>query len=274
MPGLQFGQGCQLKLVMAAPMTPLKRALIEKSGHDHGLEHVLASEADSVVLGSARHPARVEVTLSNPGYAIRLIRGPATLLPELVRSFKDWNHDGDVFAAVSEASLADFIRRVSALAQALPNQAAVDFETQVAQALAVLPPSDIQSTEVQRMVRQRVGQDRYRQALVDYWGGACAVTGLSLQPALRASHAKPWSDCGTDAERLDVFNGFLLSANLDALFDKYLITFSDAGGLLVSPAISYADKQTLGLASQLSLRWVATAHKPYLDYHRERFKNS
>ena len=54
--------------------------------------------------------------------------------------------------------------------------------------------------------------------MLDYWGSACAVTGLTLTPALRASHAKPWADCTTDAERLDVFNGFLLSANLDALF--------------------------------------------------------
>ena len=52
---------------------------------------------------------------------------------------------------------------------------------------AALPNADSLSTEVQRLVRQRVGQDRYRQAMLDYWGGACAVTGLTLAPALRAS---------------------------------------------------------------------------------------
>jgi predicted restriction endonuclease len=161
---------------------------------------------------------------------------------------------------------------VAALAQSLPNQAAVDFESQVAQALSVLQPEDIQSTEVQRMVRQRVGQDRYRQALVEYWGGACAVTGLSLQPALRASHAKPWADCTSDAERLDVFNGFLLSANLDALFDKFLISFSDAGTLLISPTISSADGKSLGLSEDLVLRWIAPGHLPYLAFHRSRFE--
>lgn len=253
-------------------MTPLKRTLIEKAGHDHGFEHVLPSGGDLVLLGSARHPARVEVALAPMGYAIRVIRGPSTLLPEVVRSFKDLPRDGEAFVTDSESALAQFLRRAAALAQSLPNQAAVDFETQVAQALSVLPPTDIQSTEVQRMVRQRVGQDRYRQALVDYWGGACAVTGLSIQPALRASHAKPWADCTSDAERLDVFNGFLLSANLDALFDKFLISFSDDGTLLVSPRISIADRQTLGLTGQLALRWVALEHLPYLAFHRSRFE--
>lgn len=255
-------------------MTPLKRVLIEKAGHDHGFERVLPSSADSVLMGSARHPARVEIVLLPPGYAVRVAHGPSTLLTEVVRSFEDWSRDGEAFVADSESALGQLLRRVAALAQSLPNQAAVDFEAQVAQALSALPPSDIQSTEVQRMVRQRVGQDRYRQALVDYWGGACAVTGLSLQPALRASHAKPWADCDTDQERLDVFNGFLLTANLDALFDRFLISFSDDGILLVSSLISGADMQALGLNESLTLRWVAQQHVPYIRFHRERFQHT
>ena len=55
------------------------------------------------------------------------------------------------------------------------------------------------------MVRQRVGQNKFRDAMLDYWGGACAVTGVAIPEVLRASHAKPWAECGTDAERLDVF---------------------------------------------------------------------
>lgn len=252
-------------------MTPLKRALIEKAGHDHGFEHVLPSSNAGVNLGSSRHPARVTVSLLPQGYAVALVQGPPTLLPELERSFAMLPRDGAAFVAATDADLARWLRRASALAQSLPNQAAVDFDTQVQQALASLPPTDTQSTEVQRLVRQRVGQDRYRQALLAYWGGACAVTGLSLQPALRASHAKPWADCTTDAERLDVFNGFLLSANLDALFDKFLISFTDSGELLVSLELPLIDRQLLGLDGPLKSRWVASAHIPYLAFHRDRF---
>ncbi len=252
-------------------MTPLKRALIEKAGHDHGFEHVLPADSRVVNMASARHPARVAVSLQPQGYAVALVQGPPTLLPELERSFAPWPRDGAAFVATNDAELARWLRRASALAQSLPNQAAVDFDTQVQQALAALPATDTQSTEVQRLVRQRVGQDRYRQAMLAYWSGACAVTGLTLAPALRASHAKPWADCSTDAERLDVFNGFLLSANLDALFDKFLISFSDAGDMLMSPQLSLADRQLLGLEGALKLRWVAPGHRPYLAFHRDRF---
>lgn len=99
-------------------------------------------------------------------------------------------------------------------------------------------PAGIVGTEVERMVRQRVGQNKFRDAMLDYWGGACAVTGVALPEVLRASHAKPWAECATDAERLDVFNGFLLSANLDALFDRFLISFDEQGVLVIAPALT------------------------------------
>ena len=123
------------------------------------------------------------------------------------------------------------------------------------------------------MVRQRVGQQAYRQAMLDYWGSACAVTGLALPQALRASHAKPWAECTTDTERLDVYNGFLLSAHLDALFDSFLISFSEEGLLIVSERITPPDRALmgLGLPGSLRLRWVARQHQAYLGFHRERF---
>jgi putative restriction endonuclease len=255
-------------------MTPLKRALIEKAGHDHGFEHTVSATGTAVTLGSARHPAKAEVSWAQNGYAIALVQGPATLPSELARSFDDWPLAGDAYVATTDAQLAQWLHRAALLAQSLPNQAAVDFDAQVQQALAALPTADSLSTEVQRLVRQRVGQDRYRQAMLDYWGGACAVTGLTLAPALRASHAKPWADCSTDAERLDVFNGFLLSANLDALFDKFLISFRNDGALIVSSQLSDSDCQLLGVNMELSLRWIAPGHAPYLAFHRARFSNS
>lgn len=131
--------------------------------------------------------------------------------------------------------------------------------------------STAQNTEVLRTVRQRVGQQAYRQAMLDYWGGTCAVTGLALPQALRASHAKPWAECSTDAERLDVYNGFLLSANLDALFDNFLISFTDEGVLLVSEQIDHCEREKLGLGDLMRLRWVAAQHLSYLRFHRERY---
>jgi putative restriction endonuclease len=70
-------------------MTPLKRALIEKAGHDHGFEHTVSATGTAVTLGSARHPAKAEVSWAQQGYAMALVQGPATLPSELARSFAD-----------------------------------------------------------------------------------------------------------------------------------------------------------------------------------------
>lgn len=253
-------------------MNPLQRTLIEKAGHDNGFEHVLSSDDRRVALASARHPAQVHVTALGPGFEVRLQSAPATLAHELARTFASKGGDaGPAFALPTEAALARWLRRAAALSQALPNQAVMAFEQQVQAELSAMAPPAAQNTEVLRMVRQRVGQQAYRQAMLDYWGGACAVTGLALPQALRASHAKPWAECTTDAERLDVYNGFLLSANLDALFDNFLISFTDDGELLVSDQIAQPDRKRLGLDVSMRLRWMAAPHMAYLEFHRRRF---
>ena len=131
---------------------------------------------------------------------------------------------------------------------------------------------NILTTEVEAVVKQRRGQEEYRSKLEEYWGNACAVTGIEVPVMLRASHAKPWKDCTSDAERLDPFNGFLLSANLDALFDKGYITFDDAGKLIPSSLLTPAQINQLGL-NNLTLRKLDPRHLQYLEYHhREIFK--
>ena len=252
-------------------MNPLQRALIEKAGHDNGFENVLPSGGLGVELGSARHPSKVTVTASEDGFCGAIQSGSATLAHELKRTFPVSGVPAQGFVLASEAALASGLLRAAALSQALPNQAVVAFEAQLQQELAAMPAAAAQTTEVQRMVRQRVGQQAYRQAMLDYWGGACAVTGLALPQALRASHAKPWAECASDAERLDVFNGFLLNANLDVLFDSFLVSFTSSGELLVSQTITPSDQQKLGLAADMRLRWVSAQHGPYLDFHRQRF---
>jgi hypothetical protein len=251
-------------------MNPLQRALIEKAGHDNGFEYVLPGDAQQVALASAQHPARVTVTVSGTGFEVDIDSGSATLAQELARTFTENFVGAGTFALPSEAQLARWLRRAAALSQALPNQAVMAFEQQVQAELAELPAPAAHNTEVLRMVRQRVGQQAYRQAMLNYWGSACAVTGLALPQALRASHAKPWADCETDAERLDVFNGFLLSANLDALFDQFLISFDALGGILISELIDGGTQTLLGISPTMRLRWLAKAHAPYLAHHRDR----
>lgn len=119
----------------------------------------------------------------------------------------------------------------------------------------------------------RRGQDEYRRRLDEYWGGACAVTGVTLREVLRASHAKPWCDCKSGHERLSQYNGLLLTANLDALFDKNLIAFDDTGQIMISPLISNKDQERLGISTEMKLRKISPEHLPYLRYQREKLKH-
>ncbi|WP_395600581.1 HNH endonuclease [Pseudomonas sp. B19125] len=252
-------------------MNPLQRTLIEKTGNDYGFEHVLVSDGDGVTLASACHPTRVLVILENGVYQVSFQAMSPTLLPELQRSFPLAGVESGRFMLATEAALAALLRRAASLSRALPSQAATDYQQAVAAELAELPPG-IAGTEVERLVRQRVGQNKFRDAMLNYWGGACAVTGVAILEVLRASHAKPWAECVSDAERLDVFNGFLLSANLDALFDRFLISFDDQGVLVIAPALAGLDLLRLGVVSGMKLRWVNSLHLPYLALHRTRLR--
>jgi hypothetical protein len=124
-------------------------------------------------------------------------------------------------------------------------------------------------TEREGLVISRVGQGYYRNQILSRWGNECAVTGLSITTVLIASHIHPWKDA-TDEERLDVGNGILLSPNLDALFDKHLISFEDNGNILISKLLNDSQRDVLGLDG-LSLRKVYDDMIKYLAQHRKVF---
>ncbi|OCP37071.1 HNH endonuclease [Ensifer sp. LC163] len=124
------------------------------------------------------------------------------------------------------------------------------------------------TTEAERLVVQRVGQNIFRERLMAYWQGRCPLTGIADEALLRASHIKPWKDCDSDAERLDVHNGLLLSALWDAAFDSGLASFDDAGKPLFSPS--------LGPDARALLRWqrplpLSVKHREKLAWHRAAF---
>jgi hypothetical protein len=126
------------------------------------------------------------------------------------------------------------------------------------------------TTEAERIVIQRIGQDIFRDALLDYWNGRCPMTGVTERALLRASHIKPWADC-TDAERLDVHNGLLLSALWDAAFDRGLVSFADNGTALPSPRLGAKEREALGLLKAPLLSGLHDAHRANLALHRIRY---
>ena len=130
--------------------------------------------------------------------------------------------------------------------------------------------SDVPETEKARLIRTRLGQGAFRSNLLKIWRNACAVTGCQINAVLRASHIKPWRDCENNNERLDPDNGLILSANLDTLFDRGLISFSDTGQMLIARNVSELDRKSLGLGKTLTIR-PSQRQKLYLRYHREKY---
>src|SRR6516164_7386837 len=162
------------------------------------------------------------------------------------------------------ASLTDLhgaLDRVYKLAMSLPEAPLDRFKAKTVN----LP----RTTEAERMVIQRIGQDVFRDALMDYWDGRCPMTGITEPGLLRASHIVPWADC-TDAQRLDVHNGLLLSALWDAAFDKGLVSFADNGVPLASENLSAAARSALRFDKARALPSLREAHRANLAEHRRR----
>ena len=169
------------------------------------------------------------------------------------------------FAVIDTVALHQIIQEIWNLSKELPLEAKdplVEFKNRTRNY-----PS---TTEAERQIIQRVGQDLFRELLLEYWGGQCAITGIATLSLLRASHIKPWSECESDAERLDVYNGLLLVANLDAAFDKFLVSFSEIGQIIFSDRLPLNERKLLGFHDELKLRQISHKHFPSLSWHRDR----
>lgn len=101
-----------------------------------------------------------------------------------------------------------------------------------------------------------------------YWKVRCPMTGITDPDLLRASHIKPWRDCKTDAERLDVHNGLLLSALWDAAFDKGHVSFEEEGTPIFSTKLS-AEARTHLKGENSKIQGLTDEHKLQLAWHRK-----
>uniref|UniRef100_UPI003F498725 HNH endonuclease n=1 Tax=Acinetobacter tandoii TaxID=202954 RepID=UPI003F498725 len=126
---------------------------------------------------------------------------------------------------------------------------------------------ELNKTVKQQLINARIGQGNFRKELISMWGKCCA-NGCIYIDILRASHIKPWRD-STNEERLDKFNGLLLSPNFDALFDKGLISFKDDGKILISKALSNDVRNTLGILKDTKVA-LQPSHAKYMKWHREK----
>lgn len=251
---------------MTASLSPILVSRLEKAATDNGFDQVLESECDWLVVASTHCPLRVWLGVFCDASLIAAFsqQNVSRALDEygtpVVAPLPNGAMGCRTVPTVS--ALHRLLRRALQLSRALPNELLHTFEKRV----AALPTT----TEAERLVVQRVGQNLFREGLLDLWDGRCAVTGLAVPALLRASHIKPWADCETDAERLDVYNGILLAPHLDAAFDRGLITVADDGSIVVSEALDADARAVLGLDQPLRVRGITEGHRGYLPWHRDR----
>ena len=247
-------------------LTAVTVTRLEKAATDNGFDLERERTVDWLSFASSQTSLRLWLTASGESRFLAAASRADVLdgLAGLGAVFSDLLPRGAAGAlAVSDiAALHRLLRRAFQLSRTLPDALLHVFED----ATANLP----RATEAERLVVQRIGQDVFRRGLLEYWDGRCAITGLGVTELLRASHIKPWTDCGTDAERLDVFNGLLLAPHLDAAFDAGFITIADDGMVLVSTALPPCARSSLGLDTVLTVGGLQRTHERYLPWHRAR----
>ncbi len=100
----------------------------------------------------------------------------------------------------------------------------------------------IESTEKKQLFLSRRGQGKFRANLIEEMV-CCPLTNVNDSRLLLASHIKPWAESNNE-ERLDHYNGLLLTPTFDKLFDQGLITFTNPTQILFS---SHLSEQTIEL---------------------------
>lgn len=170
------------------------------------------------------------------------------------------------FAELPGADASEFFERIR---QALEMQRPGDLDRAMGKSVGGEDSDQNPNTTREALIQARVGQGKFRQALVDMWDGKCCATGLSEPRLLRASHIVAWSS-STDTERLNPFNGLLLSAAYDAAFDNHLITLSAEGKWENVAGLSAEELEKAGLGNleQQSVNGLHSGHHGFLARHR------
>ncbi|MGU9982225.1 HNH endonuclease [Phreatobacter sp. HK31-P] len=262
MNAIELAQGLErIGFLIEPKKTKTQRATLED------LVVYIKAESHSLLLViDPKFGDRLDVLLSLPGI-FRPIPRDALLHNSSMRSFPKRIHKGsaeipygldfDVRTFEALSAFIGVLRGKSAATEASvgtnSDQADVDPQTE---------------TEATRAAR--LGQSKFRAALIERWQGKCPLTGIAMADLLRASHIKPWS-VSDNRERLDPDNGLLLAVHIDVLFDKGLISFSDAGRLIVSPRLPAAEREILQLDQERKPLVLSPGNRIFLQDHRVRY---
>lgn len=128
----------------------------------------------------------------------------------------------------------------------------------------------VKETEVQKETRKaREGQGKYREQLLEQCR-YCPFTMISDERLLIASHIKPWA-ASDDNEKIDPYNGYMLSPMFDKLFDRGYITFTENRHLILSEFISPYTWKQINVKNDTFYKQLPMDDKriEYLKFHHQ-----
>ncbi|CAB5505994.1 hypothetical protein THERMOT_2256 [Bathymodiolus thermophilus thioautotrophic gill symbiont] len=129
--------------------------------------------------------------------------------------------------------------------------------------------AEIKDTEEKKHKSQaRIGQGKYRNELLNLCP-FCPITMVSDDRLLIASHIKPWSQ-SNEMEKIDPYNGLMLTPTFDYLFDKGFLSFTNNKETILSPFLSKITYSKVGISDNKNFSsLIIEGREEYLKYHRE-----
>ena len=127
---------------------------------------------------------------------------------------------------------------------------------------------NVEGSKVNIEIRKaREGQGKYRELLLQQCH-FCPITKVSDERLLIASHIKPWA-ASNNKEKVDPFNGYLLTPLYDKLFDRGFITFTNDRHMIISEAISNYTWKLLNIRNDSFIQELPMDEKraKYLEFH-------
>lgn len=129
--------------------------------------------------------------------------------------------------------------------------------------------------EKDAVVKQRVNQHFFREAVLASYSNSCCITGINNSELLIASHIKPWKH-SDENEKTNPQNGLCLNALHDKAFDRGFLTITPDMTIHISKSLSdVVEGRTIDLffkafdGKSIKMPEKFLPKKEFLQYHND-----
>ncbi|MEX3072143.1 HNH endonuclease [Vibrio alginolyticus] len=203
-------------------------------------------------------------------------------LPESTAQYEGWSNFQKHFCQTGASLRTPLDEDIIAVFEHFLSEFSPSVESHVIDDIDHLLHDDsLSATERTVLAQARIGQGQFKSNVKKTWKTKrCAVLLYDLEDILVASHIRAWTDCKSKSEKLDGANGLLLSANVDKVFDRHIITFKpdrDKFKLTYSKRVERKKLDSLGLEEGIDLDLTHLSFddlerfKKYMARHNEIF---